>query len=155
MMRVALLALAALLLGSAASGQDALTGGQPVEVTADSLTIEEGKKEATFTGNVVVTRPNLTVNAAKVVVIYASGIDDIQSFDASGNVRIETPGQVATGDYAVFDPKTQMLRLTGNVLVQNASGTIGAAGLTVNLETNDTVFEAGEGQRVTGLFTPK
>jgi lipopolysaccharide export system protein LptA len=142
-------------LATPAIAQDALTGGQPIQVTADSLSIEESKKEATFTGNVVVTRPNLTVTAATVVVVYGSGIDDVQNFDASGNVRIETPGQVATGDRAVFDPKTQMLRLTGNVMVQNSAGTIGGAVLTVDLETNNTVFEAGEGQRVTGVFTPQ
>lgn len=155
MTRLAALAIVALLLAGATSAQDTLTGGQPVNVTADSLTIEESRKEATFTGNVIVTRPNLTVHAAKVVVIYASGIDDIQSFDATGNVRIETPGQVATGDRAVFNPQTQILRLTGNVMVQNASGTMGAAVMTVDLETNDTVFEAGQGQRVTGVFTPQ
>jgi lipopolysaccharide export system protein LptA len=148
-------AFAAMVLASPAMAQDALTNGQPIQVTADSLSIEEAKKEATFTGNVVISRPNLTVTAATVVVIYGSGIDDVQNFDASGSVRIETPGQVATGDRAVFDPKTQILRLTGNVLVQNSAGTIGGAVLTVDLETNNTVFEARPGERVTGVFTPQ
>jgi lipopolysaccharide export system protein LptA len=153
--RVLPLALLAMLWLPPVIAQEAPTAGQPINVTADSLVIEESKKEATFTGNVVIARPNLTVTANAVVVSYGSGIDDVESFDASGNVRIETPGQVATGDRAVFDPKTQILRLTGNVLVQNSAGTIGGAVLTVDLETNDTVFEAGDGQRVTGVFTPK
>ena len=40
-------------------------------------------------------------------------------------------------------------------MVENSAGTMGGAELTVNLATNDTVFKAGEGQRVTGVFTPK
>ena len=86
---------------------------------------------------------------------YGSGIDDIQSFDATGNVRIETAGQVASGERAEFDPKSQILRLTGKVMVQNSAGTMGGAELTVNLATNETTFKAGQGQRVTGVFTPQ
>jgi lipopolysaccharide export system protein LptA len=132
-----------------------LAPGQQVQVTADSLVIEEANKQATFTGNVLITRTGLTVRAEEVVVSYGSGIDDIQSFDAIGNVRIETAGQVASGDRAEFDPKSQILRLTGKVMVQNAAGTMGGAELTVDLATNETTFKAGEGQRVTGVFTPQ
>jgi lipopolysaccharide export system protein LptA len=129
--------------------------GQEVQVSADSLVIEEANKLATFSGNVLITRTGLTVRAQEVTVSYGSGIDDIQSFDATGNVRIETAGQVASGERAEFDPKSQILRLTGNVMVQNAAGTMGGAELTVNLATNETTFRAGEGQRVTGVFTPQ
>ena len=132
-----------------------LAPGQQVQVTADSLVIEEANKQATFTGNVLITRTGLTVRAQEVVVSYGSGIDDIQSFEAIGNVRIETAGQVASGDRAEFDPKSQILRLTGKVMVQNAAGTMGGAELTVDLATNETTFKAGEGQRVTGVFTPQ
>ena len=156
MIRASALALALLLLASPALAQSALTKpGEKVEISADSLVIEESAKQATFTGNVVIGRTGLKVNAAKVIVIYGAGIDDIQSFDATGNVRIETAGQVATGERARFDPRTQILRLTGNVMVENSAGTMGGAELTVNLANNDTVFKAGEGQRVTGVFTPK
>lgn len=149
------LAVAATLSLPPAIAQEALTKGQPISVTADSLVINETKKEATFTGNVAISRPNLTVIANTVLVTYGEGIEDVLSFDASGSVRINTPGQAATGDRAVFDPKTQILRLTGNVRVQNSAGIISSTVLTVDLETNDTVFEAGSGGRVTGVFTPK
>lgn len=127
----------------------------PVEISADSLVIEESSKQATFEGNVVVLRTGLRVTADRVVVVYGTGIEDIQRFDAIGNVRIETEGQTASGDRAEFDPANQMLRLTGNVTVQNSAGTMGGAELVVDLRTNDTVFKAGDGQRVTGTFTPK
>jgi lipopolysaccharide export system protein LptA len=127
----------------------------PVEISADSLVIVESSKEATFEGNVVALRTGLRVTADKVVVIYGDGIEDIQKFDAIGNVRIETEGQSATGERAEFDPVNQILRLTGNVTVQNSAGTMGGAELVVDLRTNDTVFKAGDGQRVTGTFTPQ
>ena len=155
MIRALALAVALALAAPGVAQETLLSPGQQVEVSADSLVIEEAGKEATFSGNVLIKRTGLTVRAQKVVVSYGSGIDDIQSFDATGNVRIETAGQVASGERAEFDPKSQILRLTGAVMVQNSAGTMGGAELIVNLATNETTFKAGAGQRVTGVFTPQ
>jgi lipopolysaccharide export system protein LptA len=47
-----------------------------------------------------------------------------------------------------------LLRLTGDVQVVNASGTIDAGELVVNLATNVSTFTSGDsGGRVTGVFT--
>ena len=120
---------------------------QQVEITADLFTVDETTKEAVFTGNVVVVHPTVKVWAEKVVAIYGeAGPSDIESFIASGSVRLVTDEQDATGD--------QLLRLTGNVKVVNSSGTIDAGELVVNLETNVSTFtSAGSGGRVTGVFT--
>lgn len=128
---------------------------QQVEITADLFTVDETTREAVFTGNVVVVHPTVTVWAPKVVAIYGDGgTSDIESFVASGNVRLKTVDQEATGERAVFTPGDQLLRLTGNVLVVNSGGTVGAAELVVNLETNVSTFTGGEGGgRVTGVFT--
>lgn len=126
-----------------------------VEITADLFTVDENTQEAVFTGNVVVVHPTVKVWADKVVAIYGEGgTADIESFVATGSVRLLTTDQDATGERAVFTPGDQMLRLTGNVLVKNAGGTIGAGELVVNLETNVSTFtNSAEGGRVTGVFT--
>jgi lipopolysaccharide export system protein LptA len=128
---------------------------QQVQITADLFTVDETTKEAVFTGNVVVVHPTVKVWAEKVVAIYGeAGPSDIESFIASGSVRLVTDEQDATGDRAVFTPGDQLLRLTGNVKVINSSGTIDAGELVVNLETNVSTFtSAGSGGRVTGVFT--
>ena len=127
---------------------------QPVEISADTFTIEEEKREAVFTGSVVVKHPTVTVWAPKVVATYGEGgTTDIETFVASGNVRLKTSDQDATGEQAVFTPGDQLLRLTGNVQVTNTSGTVNATELVVNLETNVSTFTGGGGGRVTGVFT--
>lgn len=127
---------------------------QPVEITADLFTIEEARREAVFTGSVVVKHPTVTVWAPKVVATYGEGgTTDIETFVASGNVRLKTSDQDATGEQAVFTPGDQLLRLTGNVQVTNSSGTVNATELVVNLETNVSTFTGGGGGRVTGVFT--
>jgi lipopolysaccharide export system protein LptA len=137
----------------------ALLGGpvlaqEQVKITADTFTIDEATHEAVFTGNVVVIHPSVEVHADKVVGIYGEGgTSDIQSFDATGAVRLITPDQTATGERAVFTPGTQQLRLTGNVRVTNSGGTVDASELVHNLDTNTSTFSAGSGGRVTGVFT--
>jgi len=127
---------------------------QPVQITADLFTVDENTQEAVFTGNVVVVHPSVKVWAEKVVAIYGeAGPSDIESFVASGAVRLQTTEQDATGDRAVFTPGDQLLRLTGNVQVINASGTIDAGELVVNLATNVSTFTSSGGGRVTGVFT--
>lgn len=127
---------------------------QKVEITADLFTVDENTQEAVFTGNVVVVHPTVKVWADKVVAIYGEGgTSDIESFVATGTVRLVTKDQDATGEQAVFTPGDQMLRLTGNVLVTNSGGTVQAGELLVNLNTNVSTFTNKDGGRVTGVFT--
>lgn len=124
------------------------------KITGDTFVIDEAQGEATFTGNVVVQRTGLTVWATKVVIEYGeAGPEDVQTFTATGRVRIKTKDQDATGDRAVYDPKTNLLRMTGNVVVVNKTGTLNGPELTVNLDDNSTVFKGGKGGRVTGVFS--
>jgi lipopolysaccharide export system protein LptA len=127
----------------------------PVEITSDTFVMNEAVREAVFTGNVVVKHPTVTVWAPKVVATYGDGgTGDIETFEATGgNVRLLTDDQDATGDRAVFTPADQLLRLTGNVKVTNASGTVNATELVVNLETNVSTFTSSGGGRVTGVFS--
>jgi len=126
----------------------------PVKITADKFVVDDEANIATFTGNVVVIRKDMTVWAPKVVVDYGEdGPSDIKSFVATGGVRIKTTEQDATGDKAIYDPKKQTLKLTGNVMVVNVSSTVGGPDLLLDLKANTTVFTGSKTGRVTGVFT--
>jgi lipopolysaccharide export system protein LptA len=127
---------------------------QKVNITADLFSIDEETSTAVFTGNVVVIHPTVTVWAPKVVATYgAGGTTDIKTFEATGDVKLETSEQTATGQRAVFTPGDQLLRLTGNVVVVNEGGTVNSDELVVNLVTNVSTFTSGQNGRVTGIFT--
>jgi lipopolysaccharide export system protein LptA len=134
----------------------ALAAGTPVKITADSFTIDQATNKATFSGAVVITRGSMTMWADKAVVNYGTGGEgDIDGLDATGNVRIKTTGQEATGSRAIFTPDNSTVRLSGNVRVRNATGTMSGPELTINLSSNTSVFKGSEGGRVTGVFTPQ
>jgi len=129
---------------------------EAVNVSADDFIIDQNNNNATFTGNVVITRTGLQLWADKVVVVYGSGgQSDIDSLAATGHVRIKTEGQEATGGKATFDPDTLILKLSENVTVVNAQGKLNGPELTINLKTNKSVFQGNKGGRVTGVFTPQ
>ena len=128
----------------------------PIKITSDKFQVDDNAHLATFTGKVVVIRTDLTVWAPKVVVDYGEGgPSNIESFTATGGVRIKTPSQDATGDQAVYDPDTQLLHLVGHVMVTSGGGTVGSPDLVVDLKNNTSVFTSRKGGRVTGIFTPK
>jgi len=134
----------------------ALAQEVPVEVSADSFELDDQAKHATFTGNVVITRETLTIWANQVVITYgAGGQTDIDSLTASGNVRIKMPDQEATGGQVTYNPDTQIVRLSENVVVSNAQGKLSGPELVIDLKTNQSTFKGGSSGRVTGVFTPQ
>lgn len=142
---------------AAAQGKPSAESG-PIKVTGDTFVIDEANGQATFSGNVEIVRSGLTVWAQKVVIKYGTGgVEDVQTMVATGKVRLKTKDQDATGERATFDPVSQMLHMTGNVVVVNATGTLSGPSLTVNLADNSTVFEGGKGKggRVTGTFSTR
>jgi len=129
---------------------------QRVQIVADRFTVRESENRSEFTGSVVVSQPGLKILADKVIVYYGpKGTSDIKSFEALGNVRIENDGQTATGDRGFYDPKTRIMRLTGNVMLINATSSVSASELRIDLNSNITEFSTpGDGGRVIGVFTP-
>lgn len=145
-------ALLFILIGMPAMAQDGAVG-----ITADSFVVDERASEATFSGNVVITQPELIVKASTVIVNYGpGGPSDLENFEAIGAVRVEQSDQTATGDRGIYNPQTQILRLIGNVVVSNDTGTVRGPELIVNIATGVSEFPASSGGgRVTGIFTPQ
>jgi lipopolysaccharide export system protein LptA len=131
-----------------------VTAGK-ITVTGDSFVVDDSAHEAIFTGNVFVNHPEIRVNADKVIAVYGKGgASNITDFEATGHVKIVTKDQTATGDNAVFDPKTHVVTLTGNVIVDGASGKVHAPALLVDLKKKTSQFSGGKtGGRVTGVFS--
>jgi lipopolysaccharide export system protein LptA len=172
------LLLSAVVIG--ALGIAATAGTGQLKVTADTFVVDDQQHVATFTGNVVMTRGEMTMWAPKVVVEYtqsggthqaAGGTDassspppppaaplggnsSVRSVVATGGVRIKTSQQEATGDRADYDPRTQILKLTGHVKVTNANGQLEGPALVIDLTTNVSTFSGSSSGRVTGVFTP-
>lgn len=131
------------------------TLAQSLEITADTFTVSEAGRSSVFSGNVVVRQGAMTLTAGTISVAYgAGGATDIASFEATGGVRVTTGSQSISGERAVYDPVGRILRVSGNVSVVSAQGTLSGPELIINLIDQTTTFSGDGNGRVQGVFNP-
>ncbi|MEO1067312.1 MAG: lipopolysaccharide transport periplasmic protein LptA [Pseudomonadota bacterium] len=144
-----------------AQSADAFAGfssdnNQPIQIEADSLEVRDEEKLAIFKGNVDVQQGPTTMKAAKLNVFYdgavntAGGNQGIRRIEALGKIWVNTGDNTATGDRAIFNMKTQIVELIGNVVLTQCDNIIRGKKLTVNLTTSQAQL-SGTG-RVQALF---
>lgn len=101
-----------------------LSGNEPIQIESDKLEVKEAENLALFTGNVNVTQGATSLKAGSMKVFYAkdggsatTGSSQIDRVEVDDKVYVKSDNQVATGDRAVFDMKTEILVLSGKEVV--------------------------------------
>lgn len=158
-MRAVLTALAFLLfspLGALAQGADISLGGLrqdtslPVEVTSDSLQVDQSNGNAVFDGNVLVAQGDMRMSAGRVQVIYGETVGRIQELRATGGVTFVTPAEAAEAQQAVYDLPSGQLVMTGDVVLTQGQTALAANRMTVDLTTGTGKLDG----RVRTVFQP-
>lgn len=110
---------------------------QPVEVTADSLAIDQATGRAAFEGNVIVLQGDLRMAAGRIEVIYATGGTGraVQEVIATGGVMVTRGADAAEGSEARYVVETAMLTMTGDVLVTQGPTAIAGDRMVVDMAT--------------------
>ncbi|OAN80073.1 lipopolysaccharide transport periplasmic protein LptA [Jannaschia sp. EhC01] len=141
---LALLGFVLLLTQPAAAQVDIGFGGvafddrQPVEVTADGLTLDQTTGEAVFTGNVIVVQGDLRMAAGAVRIVYGTqGNQDVSEVIATGGVLVTRGADAAEGGSARYDVASALLTLSGNVLVTQGPTAIAGDSMVVNMRTGN------------------
>lgn len=126
--------------------------GEPVEITADALTVDQDSRSATFQGNVVIGQGGLRMAAGTVSVVYDEATGQIARLSASGGVTLVTETEAAEAETADYDLTTGLLTMTGDVLLTQGASALSADRMVVNLADNTarmdgrvrTVFQTGD-----------
>lgn len=105
----------------------------PVEVTADSLTVDQDSRQAVFAGNVIIGQGDMRISAGRVEVIYSDETGRISHLVASGGVTFVTATEAAEAAAADYDIDAGLLILTGNVLLTQGGAALSADRMVVNL----------------------
>ncbi|MEH6726162.1 MAG: lipopolysaccharide transport periplasmic protein LptA [Hyphomicrobiales bacterium] len=141
--------------GLSASSRD------PIEIEADELEVQDREKTAVFRGNVRLVQGPTTLRASSITVYYdgrATGTNQqISKVEARGPIHVTSQDQTARGDRATFLMATQILTLSGNVILTKGSNELRGQRLIVNLKTGESRVEAANkqsGGRVRGVFLP-
>ena len=117
-------------------------GGGPIDIAADSLTVDEGTRTQTWAGHVEALQGTNRLRADKIVVYHgkapanaggdrgaapSAAMGDIEKLEAQGNVYFVSPTQVVRGDVATYTQSSDTLVVTGNVVLTRLLGVILAA----------------------------
>lgn len=165
------------LLPDAAFGQSLdHDSSQPIEISADSLEVEQEAQIATFAGNVDAVQGDLVLSADELRVHYegkessvglaAGSGNNIRRIEAEGSVIIASPEETAEGDQGTYDVRGKLVVLEGHVVLTRGENVIRGERLVMDLVSGKsrivgaetTVADNGEdssGGRVRALFTPK
>ncbi len=112
-----------------------------IEVTADSLDVDQENGTAQFTGNVIIEQGDLRLSAGAVEVVYGTENSEIAQLIATGGVTFVTATEAAEAQNAEYDITTGLLTLTGDVLLTQGPSAISAQNMVVNVETGTASME--------------
>ena len=136
----AVLAASALPVALPAAAQTVAFGGvaadtsAPVEVSADTLKVDQSTGEATFTGNVVIGQGEMRLSAQEVTVTYAAGGQrKIRSLTATGGVTLASGPDAAEAQTAAYDVDAATVTLAGQVVLTQGQNVLSGERMVVNL----------------------
>lgn len=118
-------------------GGEAHDAQQPVEITSDSLSLDQENGNAVFSGNVLVIQGNLRMAAGEITVLYSTQENGqgVQRVIASGGVLVTRGADAAEGESADYAVDDALLTLNGNVLITQGATAISGDRLVVNMDT--------------------
>ncbi|MDE0850073.1 lipopolysaccharide transport periplasmic protein LptA [Yoonia sp.] len=113
----------------------------PVEVAADSLSVDQETGTAIFEGNVVIGQGDLRIGASRAQVVYDGATGNIASFEASGGVTFATATEAAEAQNANYDLINGKLVLTGDVILTQGPSALSADRMTIDVKTGNAQME--------------
>ena len=131
-----------------------LDRNQPIEITARQLEVLQLQRQSIFTGDVVVKRGEMTLNAEKLIIYLQQSGDEVDRLEAIGKVRIVELDRTATAEKAIFHQQEEVLVLTGNAVVVDGLNTISGDEMTLFMKEDRIVIKGSEKNRVKAVIVP-
>lgn len=141
----------------------------PIEITADSLEVQQDANVAIFRGSVDAVQGELNLRADQLTVHYkanAEGENAIRLIEAVGTVFLSSPEEMAQGEKGLYNIEADTVELFGSVVLTRGNNVIRGNHLIMNLITGESRMlggvkgttgansETGDDGRVKALFVP-
>jgi lipopolysaccharide export system protein LptA len=130
----------------------------PIQIEADQLEVRDEEKVAIYSGKVRVRQGETLLEAPALRVFYqgeatVAGVpgSQVSRIEAGPGVMVRSGDRTASGDSAVFDMASEIITMSGNVVLTEGENVVRGERLIVNLATNQGRIEGG---RVQTLITP-
>jgi lipopolysaccharide export system protein LptA len=145
---------------------------EPIRIEAGRLQIFDKEQRAVYTGDVVAVQGKSTLRCSKLTIFYdqknengaaqpaaatQSPDNSIKKLVCDGPVSVVSCSQTATGDHGVYDAATDLVVLTGNVVLADGPNVQNGNKLVYNLKDGTATVTDDRpkiGGRVGGIFVP-
>lgn len=137
----------------------------PVDVTSDSLDVDDRKKVAIFRGKVEAKQDTIEILCAELSAFYKgeaglmdaantgatprtdkSAGSELTRIEARREVKVTSQdGQTATGDWADFDARTNKITMGGNVVLSRGKSMVRGTRLLIDLTTGESKIDTAPG----------
>ena len=127
---------------------------QPVEIAADSLSVNQAEGNAVFKGNVVVGQGTLRLAADRITVFYGVGgqsTGEVTRMEAEGNVTLTNGAEAAEAARASYDVASGVVAMAGDVLLTQGSNALSGQDLRIDLATGTAEMQG----RVQSILRPQ
>ena len=107
-----------------------------IEANSEKLKIDSNSGIATFSGNVEIKRGQISLKAQEIIVSYSLNKDSTQSITeilATKDVSFVSNQDVTKADKAIYNLKTNIIELSGNVSIQQGTSNFSGNKLIFNL----------------------
>ena len=108
----------------------------PVDIQADSLTVNQDNQQAVFKGNAKVVQGGLTLSADEISVKYSEDGSEIELIEARGSVFFSNSAEEAKSETASYNVPTGDLQMQGSVLLVQGPSQISGNQLEMNILSN-------------------
>lgn len=115
----------------------------PVEITAESLGVDQATGRATFEGEVLIGQGEMKISADKVEVVYDDATGEIARLEAQGGVTFVTATEAAEAQAAVYDISGGTLLLTGDVLLTQGRTALSSQRMEIDLAAGTAQLTGG------------
>lgn len=117
----------------------------PVEIAADSLTINQAEGTASFVGNVVIGQGEMRLSAASVQVEYAASdsgsTGQISRLVATGGVTLVNGSESAEAREAEYSINTGVIILSGGVILTQGQNALSADKMILDLASGTATLQ--------------
>lgn len=107
----------------------------PVEVTADSLQVNQSDGTAVYSGNVVIIQGDMRLAAPRVLVVYAQGAGRIDRLEATGGVTMVSGSEAAEAQRADYDIEAGTVVMSGDVMLTQGENALVSERMVVDLDS--------------------
>jgi lipopolysaccharide export system protein LptA len=136
-----------------AAVKDKATPADMFDIEADKLDVYKAKGEAFFQGNVIATKPDMTIKSKTMKLYYNNATKQLKQMIAEGNVSIKMkdpekgPDRNATCKQAIYQYEEKKIILIGDVVIIRGEDRLSGQKVTLYMEGDRQEVEGGP-QRV-------